>query len=277
MNSFRNRVLLTLALLMTSAMSAAEYSDLYIIPVAGHAPGAFGTMWRSDLVLHNIQSLPITVEIALVESGRSPSTAPLAVSAGAETTLHLLPGETRVLSDVAAVLGRDITGALIVGADMPFAVTSRTWAELPSGRTLGQTVTPVAITGGADAVNATAVLPFLTTDAGQRSNVGAFVAASHAQLVVEIALLSATGATLASQVIVVDEPGFMHRQLSIPGAESITAVVRILEGDGIVVPYASTIDNASAEALFVSGEPISSGGAATRTMLVKAVLQNPAH
>src|SRR5688572_25401613 len=123
MNSIRNRFLLVLALLMTSSMSAAEYSDLYIIPVAGHAPGAFGTSWRSDLVLHNIQSVPITVEIVLVESGRSPTTAPLSVSAGAETTLHLMPGETRVLSDVASVVGRDITGALIVGADMPFAVT----------------------------------------------------------------------------------------------------------------------------------------------------------
>jgi hypothetical protein len=93
-------------------------------------------------------------------------------------------------------------------------------------------------------------------------------------------MLSATGATLASQLIVVEEPGFMHRQLAVPpvaSADSVTAVIRILEGDGIVVPYASTIDNASAEALFVSGEPISSGGAATRTMLVKAVLQNPAH
>jgi hypothetical protein len=274
MNSICNSVLLMFALLLTSAASAAGYSDLYIIPVAGHALGAFGTSWRSDLVLHNIQSVPITVEIALVESGRAPSTVPLAVSAGAETTVHLMPGETRALSDVAGGLGRNITGALIVGADLPFAMTSRTWAALPAGRTLGQTVAPVAMTGTADAVNAIAVLPSLTTDTRQRSNVGLFVAASHAPLVVEIATFSATGALLASQLVVVDEPGFLHRQLPIApaaAATSVTAVVRILEGDGIVVAYASTIDNASAEAVFVSGEPISLRGAATLAMLAKTV------
>ena len=264
MNSIRN---LALALLVTFAASAAEYSDLYIVPVAGHARGAFGTSWRTDLVLHNIQLVPITVEIALVESGQAPSAAPLAV-----TSLHLMPGETRVVSDLANGFGRDVAGALIVGAEMPFAVTSRTWAELPAGRTLGQTVAPVAITGTADAVNTIAVLPLHMTNAQQRSNVGAFVAASHAPLVVEVAVLSAGGATLASQLIVVDEPGFVHRQLLIPPADAgVTAVVRILEGDGIVVPYASIIDNATAEAVFLSGEPISLRGGATLAMLAKTV------
>lgn len=261
---------LILLLFMTSAASAAEYSDLYIIPVAGHTTGAFGTSWRSDVVLHNIQSAPITVEIALIESGRAPSAAPVAVS-----DLHLMPGETRVLSDVAGDLERNVTGSLIVGADMPFAVTSRTWAERTAGRTLGQTVTPVPMSGTADAVNAMAVLPSLTTDAGQRSNIGVFVAASHAPLVAEVAMLSAAGAALGSQLIAVDEPGFIHRQFAAaPGA---TAVIRILQGDGIAVPYASTIDNVSAEALFVSGEPVASGGPATLAMLAKAVLQNPAY
>jgi hypothetical protein len=159
MKSIGTTILITLALFMTSPAAAAGYSDLYIIPAAGHSHGAYGTLWRSDLVLHNIQQVPITVEIAIVESGRAPSAAPIAVNAGAETAFHLNPGETRVLSDVAGHLGRDITGALIVGADMPFAVTSRAWAELPGGRTLGQTVRPIAIAGAADAVNETAVPP----------------------------------------------------------------------------------------------------------------------
>jgi hypothetical protein len=185
-----------------------------------------------------------------------------------------MPGETRALPDVAGAIGRDVAGALIVGADLPFAVTSRTWAELPAGRRLGQTVTPAAITGAADAVNATAVLPSLMTNARQRSNVGAFVAASRVPLVVEVVTLSATGTPLGSQLIVADEAGFMHQQLPIaPVAEgtSVTAVVRILQGDGIVVPYASIIDNTTAEAVFVSGEPIALGGAATVAMLARSV------
>jgi hypothetical protein len=256
--------LLALTLCVASTAAAAEYSDLYIIPVAGHVRGAFGTSWRSDLALHNLQMVPIEVELVLVESGRSPSTAPVAV-----TGVHLLPGETRMLADVLGDLDRDLTGALIIGAELPFAVTSRTWAELPNGRTLGQTVAPVALTGTA---NDAAALPFLTTDARQRSNLGLFAAASHAPLVVELELLSESGASLGSQVIVAGEPGFIHRQLAIPPSDaSVTAIVRILEGDGIVVPYASIVDNATAEAAFVSGEPVSLRGAATLRMVAGAV------
>ncbi len=260
-----NRVLFIFAVLISSAAAAAEYSDLYIVPVAGHTGGALGTSWRSDVVLHNLQSVPITVEIVLVESGRSPSTEPLAIDAG----LQLMPGETRILADVAGSQGRDITGALIIGASLPFAVTSRIWAEGPAGRTLGQTVPPVAISGTADAVNDVAVLASLMAGGGQRSNAGVFVAASHAPFVVEVAVLSAAGATLASQLIVVEEAGFVHRQLAIsPMTGAMTAVVRILEGEGIVVPYASIVDNITAEAVFVSGEAISRQGLNGRLMLL---------
>ncbi|HKO57498.1 MAG TPA: hypothetical protein VJ276_16610 [Thermoanaerobaculia bacterium] len=265
------KLLMALALFTASAAGAAEYSDLYIVPIAGHSHGAYGTSWRSDVMLHNIQQVPITVEIAMVENGRSPSAEPVAIGAGT----RLSPGETRLLSDVAGALQRDVAGALIVGADMPFAVTSRTWAELPAGRTLGQTVSPVAISGTADAVNDLAVLPSLADSDRQRSNVGVFIAASRAPLVVEITALSPSGTTLGSQSVVVAEPGFIHRQLSLAqiagAATSATAVVRIVEGDGIVVPYASIIDNASAEAAFVSGEPISAHGKTTLGMLLGVV------
>jgi hypothetical protein len=87
MKPIASRILVTLVFLVTASVAgAAEYSDLYIIPAAAHAHGAFGTEWRSDVVLHNIQAIPITVEFALVESGRGPAVEPIVVSAGAETT-----------------------------------------------------------------------------------------------------------------------------------------------------------------------------------------------
>lgn len=275
MNAIAQKILVAVSLFVAPA-AAAQYSDLYIIPVAGHTRGAFGTSWRSDVVLHNMQSVPISVELALIESGRVASAAPLSIADGAQTSVLLMPGETRTLDDVAGNLGRDVTGALVIGADMPFAVTSRTWAEFPTGRTLGQSVVPVPIAGAADAVHDAAVLPALATNAQQRSNIGVFVAASRAPLVVEVKLLSAAGATLDSRLVVVNEAGFVHRQLSLPAATSGTAVVRIVEGDGIVVPYASVIHNTSAEAMFVSGPPIAARGADSRTMLLRAVNAPPA-
>lgn len=273
MQRILNATLAFACLFIASAAGAADYSDLYVIPIAGHTQGAFDTAWRSDVVLHNIQQVPITVELALVESGRSPSTPPIAIAVGAETSLQLAPGETRVLSDVLGQQGRDLTGALIVGAGLPFSLTSRTWAELPTGRTLGQMVTPVAITATSTAAaDEVSILSGLPESNRQRSNIGVFLVASHAPLVVEIALVSPSGATLGSTLVVMDEPGFSHRQFpNTAPAAGVTARVRILEGDGIAVPYASTIDNLTAEAMFLSGQPIATRGAAARTTLAGVV------
>jgi hypothetical protein len=74
---------------------------------------------------------------------------------------------------------------------------------------------------------------------------------------------------------VVEEPGFVHHHLSTADIAEIpdgaTAVVRIVEGDGLVVPYASMIDNASAQALFIGGQPVMAHGMAARTMLSNVV------
>lgn len=278
MSRYARTIIVVLSLFTVSTAVAAEYSDLYVIPIAGHARGAFGTAWRSDIVLHNHQMVPITVEMALIESGRPAAAEVAAVSFGAETTLHLAAGETRVVSDVLVQMGRDVTGALIVGASMPFVLSSRTYAERPAGRTLGQTVLPIAITGGADAVNEIAVLAGLDRKDGQRVNVGLFVTASRVPLVAEIKLVSPTGTHLGSQLIVLDAEGFAHRQFSVATiageSEDVSAIVNILEGDGIVVPYASIVDNRSAEAIFVPADAATSRGGAAHVMLSRAVTRD---
>jgi hypothetical protein len=44
-----------------------------------------------------------------------------------------------------------------------------------------------------------------------------------------------------------------------------------VEGEGIIVPYASIIDNATAEAIFVPADAATNLGAAARAMLSGAV------
>lgn len=247
--------------LAASVATAADYSDLYIVPVAGHARGAFGTAWRSDLVLHNFQAAAITVDVAFVESGRAPSAEAIAIV----SALQLGPRETRVLADVLSSLDRDVIGALIVAADRPFAVTSRTWAALPAGRTLGQSVQPIAIGDGADTTSDVAVLAALPSTAGQRANVGLFVAALTAPVVVEVATVNASGATTGTRRVVLSEPGFVHQQFA--AAAGAAAIVRIVSGDALVVPYASVVDNVSAEAMFVEAPPIGAQADAARSIL----------
>ena len=274
MSRFAKTIFIAFSLAAASTAVAAGPADLYIIPIAGHAAGAHDTSWRSDVVLHNPQLVPITVEMALVESGQPPAADAIAIAFGAESALQLAPGETRIVADVLAQQGRDVTGALIVGATMPFVVTSRTYAELPGGRTLGQTVLPVAISGGADAVNEVAILAGLGQSEHQRANVGLFVAASRAPFVAEIELVSSSGQLLGSQLVVVDGEGLAHHQFSaaaIGGMDAVSAIVRVLQGDGIVVPYASIIDNVSAEAMFLSAGAAMSRGAAAVAMLGRTV------
>src|ERR1044071_8062705 len=65
----RKTAILLLLLLAAKAAFADTYSDTYVIPIVGHTNGAGGTMWMSDLVIHNISNSPMTVQLVLIESG----------------------------------------------------------------------------------------------------------------------------------------------------------------------------------------------------------------
>lgn len=63
------RIVFVLFLLMPSVAQGSHFGDFYVVPVAGHTPGMAGSMWQSDLIIHNFQTTPVTIEIGLVESG----------------------------------------------------------------------------------------------------------------------------------------------------------------------------------------------------------------
>jgi hypothetical protein len=259
----RTLIITLVSLVIAVAARAADYADLYILPVAGHAQGANGTSWRSDVVLHNFQTTPITVEMVLIETGRSATAAPIALA-----TTVVAAGETKVLADVLADEDRNVTGAMIIGADAPFVASSRTYAVLSGTRTLGQTVVPIGMAG--DPAGDAVVLAGLAVDASQRSNIGFFAAASHAPFVVEIELRTAAGTPAGTERIAVDAEGFIHHQSLAPiGAAS--ALFRVVAGEGLVVPYGSVVDNRSAEAIFLPAPALTNGGSAaaalTRSLL----------
>src|SRR5437667_12085298 len=130
------RLALLLMLLFSPALMAGEYSDLYLIPIAGHVNGANGSNWMSDLAIQNPQSTPLTVQIVVIESGEGmPDNI---ASLGAVT----IPANgTRILRDVLSPMPQTI-GAILVGADRPFAVSSRAYMTNAAGPAAGQYVTP---------------------------------------------------------------------------------------------------------------------------------------
>src|SRR5262249_29326547 len=80
-------------------LMAGQFSDLYVIPVAGHVSGADGSMWMSDIAIQNIQSSPLTVQIVVIESGEGmpENVTPLATSIGSSITVPA--NGTRILRD----------------------------------------------------------------------------------------------------------------------------------------------------------------------------------
>lgn len=252
--------LMTTALLAANGAQAAHYADLYVIPVASRAAGAHGTNWMSDLAIHNFQSSPLSAELVLIATGESTEDNVLPLTT--VTPVLVPPGGTRIVSDFMNGSGVAL-GAVVIGADKPFAVTSRSYSMSPAGDTVGQTVlaTRDFLTDALldSAANATAYLPGLIFNSRFRTNLGfAAGAGLGGPLSFQITIRDADGAVLGSEQFTVPAGSYMHRQVGIQrftatGFNAGSAEVRILSGDGSIVPYASVIDNVTADAVFVSG------------------------
>jgi hypothetical protein len=241
-------------------------NDFHVIPVAGHAPGFNGSMWETDVVIHNFQTTPLVVEIALVDSGLG-----LTDNVSTVTTVTIPAGGTRVLSDLLENHRNRASsmGALLIGSDRPFAVTSRIFNVDARGVSAGQTVSGAH--GFLTGTSQRAFIPGLTANANFRSNIGVVAAAgAGAPLVVEVALLGTTGTTLGTTTLTIPASTVSHVQFSSTAItttpfDAATARIRILSGGGDVTAYASVIDNRTHHATFMSGglDGGSSGGAAS--------------
>ena len=260
------RLALVLILFCCPALMAGQYSDLYVIPVAGHVTGADGSTWMSDVAIQNIQSTPLTVQLVVIESGEGipENITPLATSIGSSITIPA--NGTRILRD--ALNGHrglsQTIGAILVGADRPFAVSSRAYNANAAGATQGQSVAPLRdfldITlATSDLSNATAYVAGLTSNSHYRTNLG-FVAGSAASgLTLEVTLRGADGSTLGTRRFTIPPNSFEHVQFSSTSITNQTfdeasATYRIVSGSGTVGPYASVVDALSGAAFFIGGQ-----------------------
>lgn len=258
------RVLIALACLagFSGVARANHYADLYVVPVASHVAGVAATNWQSDVAIYNFQTTPLNVEMVLIESGAS--TSDNVVPLGSATTV-IPPNSSRIMSDVLAnqVRTSSNVGAIVVGADKPFAITSRSYSMSPSGDTIGQTVVPsrdfFTETLRDTPATAVAYIPGLISNGRFRTNIGfAAGAGTSAPLVFDVTVSGADGAEVGTQRFSVPAGNFMHRQFSTTTLgtrpfDAGSAKITIVSGDGQIVPYASVIDNATADAVFVSG------------------------
>lgn len=252
---------------------ASHFGDFHVIPGAGRGPGVAGSMWQTDVIIHNFQTTPLTVEIGLVESGlgQADNFFPVLVNGAATVTIPV--GATRSLTDLLRNhRGRDSAmGALLIGGDQPFAVTSRIYNVDSSGATIGQTVpvTQEFLSGTAER----GVIPGVIANTNVRSNIG-FVTAANAgaPLVIEVALTDAAGGALGATNFTIPAGTIAHVQVSSTAITTTpfdlaTATIRILSGAGDVTGYASLVDNRSNHAAFVGSGFSGSTTSATQSTL----------
>jgi len=270
------RFFLLASVLLAFSASAAELRDFYVIPVAAHAAGANGTSWRTDLSLQNVQPEPVTIELAVIESGEGLLDNVFPVSLNGAQSVTVPGNGSLTLTDVLRNhRGRlETTGALLVGGDRLFAVTSRTYNVTPGG-TVGQTVSgspDIASNGGGDAA---LYIPGIASNAEHRTNLGLVLSAST-PLEVSVSINGSDGRLLGTRMFHVAAGVNTHVQF---GATTVAAapfddagaVVRIVSGDGTVIAYASVVDNVTGDASYISGGTAAAGTDARLVTLLRRV------
>jgi hypothetical protein len=256
-------IVLALSALLAGNAQAAHYSDTYVIPIVGHVEGANGTMWMSDVAIRNFSNETLNVELILVESGVNTfdNIFPL-VTDDLDGSVAVTANSTVLLRDLLeGYEDVNVTGALILGGDRPFAVTSRAYT---SDSPLGQTVEPqrdfLDTSLGTLDNTAFAYIPGVMQNAMTRTNVG-FVAGSGGSgtaMTVEITVRNGAGGTVGTRRVTIPGGTFAHMQFPISSFVTTSFDVgsvdfRVVEGEGVVIPYASMVDNMTGEAAFVTG------------------------
>jgi hypothetical protein len=257
------KTILLLCLLVAAGARANHYSDTYVIPIVGHVTGANGMVWMTDLTIRNFATEPLTVEMILIESGDNTANNifPL-ITDEVNGSITVPANGTVVLRDLLEGYAMpNISGALILGGNRPFAVTSRAYnSRYPLGQTVPATRDFLTSSLG-DADNAAyAYIPGVVSNATTRTNVG-FVAgaagSTSSAMVVDVSVRNAAGGIIGNRSFTIPAGQFAHHQFNISSMTSSqfdvgTVEMRVSQGEGSVVPYASIISNAG-EAMYIMG------------------------
>jgi hypothetical protein len=242
---------MALALLLTPGIASAQ--TLYV-PASANVEGANQTRWRTDLQLKALGDEPATCTLELLKSRRDNSD-PVAieVTIGVGESLRL----ANVIESEFAFTG---TAALrITPTEGAVAVTSRTFNDDPAG-TYGQTVPAVAEGDGVGhGSQANLILLSRSPDpsTGFRSNIGV-VNLEGTTIEIEIDLHRADGTAVDTIVLTLKPSEFrqINDVFEAAGATDIDdgyAVVRTASEGGRFIAYASVVDNASGDAVFILG------------------------
>jgi len=261
-----------------------------IIPVVANTVGLGGTDWRTDMWIHNPNTVGVPVSVRFFPENTDntdvpdgpPIDQPLLKANG---TLYL----PNILQSVDP--NGNLKGALGISVDsgeltMPLVTSSRTYNLKAGGGTYGQFV-PV-VEGDLQPVSQI-ILTGLRHDADYRTNVGLVSGADRAIGGVTIHVLNAGGAEVGSYGLgllpfgMTQVDGLLDKLDPSPGPmDNFTVVVDFDDGQGGKVSqpvraYASVVDNRTGDAIFIPGQTVDGGaGAAGASFVVRQLTTSAA-
>jgi len=228
------------------AGSGSSLWDWYIIPGVAHVPGAQGTFWRTDVSIVNPYPWrSITVDVRFLEINQDNTYAP-------SVSYTIGPGQSRAISDIVwTAFGVEASGSLIVSTqdEAYFTTCARTYtgAEATYGQTEnGQKM----VLGSGD----TAYVAGITQSGRFRTNVGA-VNASDSPATVRARVYSDNGVLQGTKNFAIQP--WSHAQVSVAsfapnfGTGYVKWDCTSSGWDAQWVAYASVVDNATGDAVFI--------------------------
>ena len=220
------------------------------LPAAAHAPGRFGSFYRTDLKLANPRSAPANVRVSYFPSRGGGIR---------EVVLTLGAWETRLVEDALASLfgvGDEGAGALrlsVLGGGPGIVASSRSYTE-EGERSFGLAIEPPA---DAEASPGERIaLTFLSSSAGTRTNLG-LLETGDVETDLRVTILDAEGGRLAARSLRLGrlqavQWNDVFAETGAPPREIASAIVEVLSG-GSVLAHAIRIDNGTNDASFLPG------------------------
>lgn len=241
--------------------TAIASTDSYI-PAAARTPGANNTFFQTELRIVNLSSATARVDVALLSSNADDSS-PLVA------TVEIPSRSSKQIDDVLPALFGVASGggALHITSTSDLAITSRTYTSSSSGcpGTYGQFIGAVSKSSATTHSLIPNIRLSASSDSGFRSNVGA-VNTTSTTASIALTLRDGTGVALASATMTLLPNS--HTQASVSQLFSTSTsndnLFIELQATQPVIAYASVVDNASADPIFIpatvdTGTPGSSG------------------
>jgi hypothetical protein len=233
----------SLALLPITAGAAT-----IIIPAAGTGPGAGGSKWSSDFIIHNASSLPATIDLTYHDSNGARK--PQSFVVGPRTTITSADAVRNIFGLTSG------TGAIEVTTDdataSHLAITSRTFNTSSAG-VFGQDI-PAVNAADAAGVGDLTVLPGPDFASQFRFNFGAYALTDATitwQLVRANGTVEATKEVSYAAGTQFQYNGGVSTLLGATPADNDVVYATVSKGKAIV--YGSTINNASGDPTYVPG------------------------